>query len=33
MFPNGDQYEGFFVDGKMEGKGVLINSKGEQYIG
>ena len=31
--PNGEILEGRFVDGKVEGKGILRDSKGSSYIG
>lgn len=33
IYKNGDTYEGFFVNGKREGKGVYIYQNGDKYEG
>ena len=32
-YPNGDTYEGYYIDGIREGRGIYRNSNGEKYDG
>lgn len=33
MFPDGTKYEGQFVNGKMDGRGVMTYNNGDVYDG